>query len=170
MAGTGIIVDNARMNDRQCSTCTACCEGWLASVEIKMRPGKPCAHCTIGGCAIYETRPEIPCRLFSCAWLSEGEELPENMRPDQCGAIVMFDRKWNGWNIVKAVPTGASIPEETLEWLKAYAREKKKPLLFQENLVGEDGNFNGLRSVGYGPPAFQEHVKEAIGIEDIMMI
>jgi len=134
-----------------------------------MEPGKPCSHCTTQGCAIYESRPEIPCRKFRCAWLSEGESLPENMRPDQCGAIVMFDRKWNGWSIVKAVPVGVAIPEETLEWLKAYARENKKPLLFQENLL-KDGQYHGIRNVGYGPPAFQEHVRKAIGPEDIMQL
>ncbi|MFC1719853.1 hypothetical protein ACFL00_01770 [Pseudomonadota bacterium] len=134
-----------------------------------MAPGKPCAHCTAQGCGIYETRPEIPCRKFKCAWLAEGDAIPENMRPDRCGAIVMFDLKWNGWSIVKAVPTGACIPEETMEWLMAYAREHKIPLLFQENLV-LNGKYHGVRHRGYGPPAFQEHVKISVGPEDIMRL
>lgn len=132
-----------------------------------MKPGSPCAHCTVQGCAIYDERPEKPCRVFRCAWLGGGEAIPEDMRPDRCGAIIMFDREWNGWNIVKAVPTGASIPEETMEWLKAYAREKKIPLLFQENLL-ENGRYTKIRNMGYGPPAFLEQVKLAIGPEDVI--
>jgi hypothetical protein len=155
------------MSERQCSTCVACCEGWLTSEKLKMRPGKPCTHCTAQGCAIYDTRPEKPCRKFKCAWLAEGEALPEHMRPDQCGAIVMLDRKWNGWSIIKAVPTGATIPEETIEWLKAYARDKKIPLLFSANLE-KDGNYHGVTNMGYGPPAFVERVKLDIMPEDIM--
>ena len=69
----------------------------------------------------------------------------------------------------QAVPTGAVIPEETLQWLMAYAREKKIPLLFQENLV-LDGKYSGVRNRGYGPPAFVEHVKTAVGPEDIMRL
>jgi len=132
-----------------------------------MGPGTPCVHCTAQGCAIYDNRPEKPCRTFRCAWLAEGDAVPENMRPNQCGAIVMFDRKWNGWRIIYAVPTGDKIPQETMEWLIAYASEKKIPLLFHENLV-RDGKYYGVRNLGYGPPAFQEHVRTAIGPEDIM--
>jgi hypothetical protein len=135
-----------------------------------MEPGKPCAHCTVQGCAIYENRPEIPCRKFKCAWLADGDVIPENMRPDQCGAIVMFDRKWNGWSIVKAVAVGDLIPEETLEWLMAYARENKIPLLWQENLVVDGKKYGAIRNRGFGPPAFVEHVKHAIGPEDIMRL
>lgn len=169
LAGTGLIIDNTRMDERQCGTCTACCEGWLISAPLKMSPGKPCVHCTAQGCAIYPDRPESPCRTFRCAWLANGDVIPESMRPDRCGAVVIFDRKWNGWSIVKAVPTGVCIPEETLDWLMAYAREKKMPLLFQENLL-LDGKYHGIRNRGYGPPAFVEHVKNAIGPEDVMTL
>jgi len=68
-----------------------------------------------------------------------------------------------------AVPTGPLIPEETMEWLMAYAREHKIPLLFQENLV-RDGKYYGFKNRGYGPPAFKEYVKNSIGPEDIMRL
>ena len=99
----------------------------------------------------------------------DGETLPEHMRPDKSGAIVMLDRKWNGWSVIKAVPTGATIPEETLEWLKAYSRENNIPLLFQDNLKKGD-SFSGFKNLGYGPPAFLQRVKTAIGPDDIMKI
>jgi hypothetical protein len=67
------------------------------------------------------------------------------------------------------VPTGPRIPEVTIEWLMAYAREHKIPLMFQENLV-LNGEYRGIRNRGYGPPAFKEYVETAIGPEDIMRL
>lgn len=81
----------------------------------------------------------------------------------------MLDRKWHGWSIIKAVPTGARIPEETLEWLKAYARKQNIPLLFQDNLQKGE-SFSGFKNWGYGPPAFLQRVKEMVGPDDIMKI
>ena len=137
------------------------------SEHIEMSPGNPCKHCTSKGCAIYESRPVDPCVSFRCGWLIEPSPLPEEMRPDVCGAIVFFSRKWGRWSVVKAVPTGEFIPEDTLEWLKAYARQKGKPLLFEKRLL-KDGNFHGMKKLGYGPPEFLVDVENAIGPEDIM--
>lgn len=155
------------MSERECGECTACCEGWLYSEKMNLRPGSRCVHCSASGCGIYDDRPEAPCRKFRCAWLADGETVPDEMRPDQCGAIIMLDRKWNGWNIIKAVPTGEAIPDETMEWLKAYARKNNIPLLFQYNLV-KDGRYYGQKYMGYGPPAFLKHVEASVGIDDII--
>ena len=74
--------------------------------------------------------------------------------------------KWNSWSVVKAVPTGEEIPEQTLDWLKAYAVEHKIPLLFEKRLL-KDGQYHGLKKLGYGPPAFLRDVELAIGPDDI---
>jgi len=95
--------------------------------------------------------------------------MPEEMRPDLCGAIVFFKKRWNGRTVVKAVPAGECIPDDTLEWLKAYAREKGIPLLFSTRLL-KDGQFVGSKLLGYGPPDFVHAVKNAIGPEDIMTL
>ena len=134
---------------------------------MKLRPGHACVHCTAQGCGIYETRPDDPCRKFICAWLGEGDRIPEHMRPDKCGAIIMLDRVWNGFNIIKAMPTGSAIPDDTMEWLKAYARQHNIPLLFQIN-EEKDGRFYQFKNMGYGPPPFLKRVETAVGPEDIM--
>jgi len=133
-----------------------------------MYPGKPCEHCTSQGCAIYETRPTNPCVIFNCGWLIEESPLPEEMRPDKSGAIVMLDKKWGGWRIIYASPTGERIPEKTLDWLMAYAREHKIPLMYRENLM-EEGKLPGHKRLGYGPPAFLEAVKNSMSLDDIKM-
>jgi len=156
------------MTSRQCFPCTACCEGWLVTEVkgVKLKPGSPCVHCNETGCGIYSTRPENPCALFTCGWLDQPDKLPDHMKPSECGAIVRF-RKWRDGHIIRATPTGATIPGETLDWLMAFAREYSLPLVFSEHLV-EDGKFVGLKKTGYGPPPFIEYVETQMMHEDIM--
>lgn len=134
-----------------------------------MEPGKPCQHCTAAGCAIYPDRPEQPCVVFKCAWLKDDSPMPENMRPDQCGAIVMTNREWNGTKVTMVAPTGIEVPEETLEWLKAYARQTGIPLMFRENRF-RDGKYAGIRLMGYGPGWFVTAVKDMIRPEDVFRL
>ena len=152
------------MPGRHCGSCTACCEGWITSTNIRMSPGSPCAHCTSGGCAIYTERPENPCRTFECGWLREGSPLPDHFRPDQCGAIVVFDQEILGMKVFAAAPTGAEIPAQTMNWLQDFARKQSLPMLFWENEF-QDGRFLGQKQQGYGPPAFQQAVRSSRNLE-----
>ena len=156
------------MSKRSCGSCTACCEGWLSSDVIDMEPYKPCQHCTASGCAIYESRPRDPCAEFVCAWLSDDSPMPEDMRPDQAGVIVVRDRKWKHWEVITAIATGAAIPEPALEWLKDYAVQTRTPLILYE-YEGEPGKLS-VRSRGFGPPAFAEAVRVSIGPQDIFRL
>lgn len=154
------------MPNRDCGTCTACCEGWLRSTVTDMYPGKPCQHCTAQGCAIYESRPEDPCKLFSCGWLKDDSPLPEDMRPDKSGVIVLFDRKWEGWQVIKAIPVGPSIPEPSQRWLMQYAQSISRPLILASRLRKDD-RYVAITLNGFGPPAFREAVKNEIGPNDV---
>ena len=156
------------MSGRNCETCTACCEGWLVSDVTDMRPGKPCRHCSVSGCAIYAERPEDPCVVFRCGWLSEGSPLPDELRPDRCGAIVLFHRPWQGWEVVRAIPVGDEVPPATLQWLMDYARQKQQPLMWFIR-TRENGDYGSIKRMGYGPPAFRETVKYAIEPQDLYM-
>ena len=156
------------MTARQCMPCTVCCHGWLKAKKPFLQPGHGCKHCTAAGCGIYETRPVSPCRVFKCGWLIEDSPLPDEMRPDQCGAIVLLDRKWRGHKIIAALPTGPRIPEETLEWLKKYAVEQGTPLVYREHFF-EDGEYKYSRKMGFGPPAFVQAVQAGLMREDVIM-
>lgn len=155
---------------KQCFPCTACCQGWLhADINgVKMKPGTPCIHALKQGCGIYETRPEVPCVSFKCGWLQDQHKLPAHMKPSECGAIVMFDRKWHDRDVIRAIPTGLKVPAETLDWLMAYSRKTLLPLLFSERLL-ENNKFARTKDIGYGPPDFIHAVKTELGSEDIMM-
>lgn len=95
--------------------------------------------------------------------------MPGELRPDRAGAIVIFNRQWRRWRIIVAIPTGPEIPADTLEWLKAHAREQGVPLLFDVRLM-QDGKYAGVKEMGYGPPDFVAAVKEGIGPRDVFML
>ena len=147
---------------RECGECTACCEGWLPDKSLDMYAGKACAHCQSEGCAIYETRPEEPCRTFQCAWLLDEEAFPAEMRPDQCGAIVLSARYWKEWNVMRAVPVGPMIPEPTLEWLRLFTKGKEVPLIFYERGLVDGVYTHTDRQRAYGSPEFAVAIKEAV--------
>lgn len=155
-----LIADEGRA--RQCGSCTACCDGWLET-EIDGNPvtvGKPCRHSTKRGCGIYETRPQFPCRDFSCGWIIPDSPLPDWMRPSQCGAIVFPWFDWKYQIVINAVPVGDKIPKRTLDWLMAYAKEQKRPLMFVEH-IRKGKKYVGTRWAGFGPPAFIKYFEQA---------
>ena len=155
---------------RECGACTACCEGWLnADINgVEVKPGKPCGNLCASGCGIYEQRPKDPCQDFRCAWLQEDSPLPDHLRPDQCGAIVMLDRNWHGWQTIRAMPVGENIPEPTLDWLKQYAQQSGRPLIFSA-IRRTESSLERTPETGFGPPAFVEAVRLSITPADIYM-
>jgi len=80
------------------------------------------------------------------------------MRPNECGAIVFLWFDWQDQKVINAVPVGNKIPERTLDWLKAHAQEQGRPLMFVERIF-ENGQFTGVKCMGYGPPAFRKQVE-----------
>lgn len=147
--------------NRQCLPCTACCQGWLSAdiLGFAMGAGRPCPHSSPAGCGIYEDRPQDPCRTYVCSWLVDGSPLPDWMRPDQSGVIVLLSLPWEGEKVISAIPVGQTIPERPLEWLKNYAQKYKRPLIFYERLM-EGETYTGVKQTGFGPPEFRRKVAE----------
>ncbi|MGH8446987.1 MAG: hypothetical protein ACREVL_17085 [Solimonas sp.] len=85
--------------------------------------------------------------------------MPETMRPDQAGAIVLFGKlRWQGHAVDLAVPAGGEIPPATLSWLQDFALRHGRPLVYTAQIV-KDGRFQKQQELyGYGPPAFQQEV------------
>jgi hypothetical protein len=140
---------------RSCGSCVACCDGSLRITveEQAVYPGKPCLHCTSRGCAIYGRHPRDPCQLFICGWLAPGSPLPEWMRPDKAGLVLLAAKlDWRGLKVDVAVPTGAGPKARALRWLEEFSRSRQRPLLYQ---LGEDWH-------AVGPPEFQQEIKARI--------
>ncbi len=141
---------------RTCGTCTACCDGWL-KIEVRghaVDRGKPCPFSTGHSCAIYPERPADPCRAFVCGWLVPVSPLPEWMRPDRAGMILLAANfSWQGFPVDVAVAVGERPKEKALRWLKGFCADRKRLLLYQ---MGDDW-------YAFGPPAFQNDMHARIG-------
>ena len=135
---------------------------------MEMYPGKPCRHLSGGCCSIYPDRPVNPCRNFDCGWKLPGSPMPDDMRPDQCGAIVVLGQDWRHWKVIRAVPVGWTIPEPTLKRIKNFAVTGKMALIYHE-FEHQDGVLSQTHRIGFGPPdfvaAFRETMKQEGGEE-----
>jgi hypothetical protein len=137
---------------RSCGSCVACCDGSLRiTVEGEsVHPGKPCRHCTGQGCAIHGRHPRDPCQLFLCGWLEPTSPLPDWMRPDKAGLVLLPAKlAWRGLRVDVAVPTGSGPARKALHWLQEFSRRRQRPLLYQ---LGTDW-------YAFGPPEFQLEIK-----------
>lgn len=81
---------------RECGTCTSCCRDLAITQDgMNKMPGVTCEHCIAsGGCAIYESRPNV-CRDFHCAWRSL-PYMDESWRPDRSGILINLDIRADG--------------------------------------------------------------------------
>jgi hypothetical protein len=124
---------------------------------VPVHPGRPCPHSTGQGCDDYEHRPVDPCHNFNCGWILPDSPLPEWMQPCKGKVIVIFNvMRWNGVPVDLAVPVGRRIPPRSLAWLKKFAEDHGRPLIYTEQIV-ENGQFQKEQNIlGHGPPAFQQ--------------
>ena len=151
--------------ERQCGSCTACCEGWLRTRVDgnELRPGKPCAHFKQGACSIYPTRPQDPCISYICGWLMS-PELPDWLQPSVSKVILkpnmVWERPSSNINVHIAIAVGHRIPGKTLQWLKRYSEQTGCNFICNVP-VRENKEYTGeMTKFGIGPPAFVEAVEE----------
>jgi hypothetical protein len=90
--------------------------------------------------------------------LEKDSPLPESMRPDQAGMIVMSRLKWKKWTVIKVVATGGQIPTTSMDWLRKHAMQSEMPLIFKVFRESGTGNM-GEHIKGFGPPEFQSAVR-----------
>ena len=148
---------------RKCLPCTACCEGWLTinTPEVRTTLDNPCKFVTENGCSINETKPENPCKKFSCGWLDRDSPLPDWMRPDRSGAIILFDKMfWKGKPVIVTIATGANIPYKTIFEVKKLANLHSRNAIFFE-YEKKLNIFTGKKKLLiHGEPLFTIDIKE----------
>jgi len=122
--------------DRKCDGCTACCDGWLTGTAYNKQfyPGHPCHFSSCNGCAIYEDRPEFPCKVYSCEWILNGE-IPEWMKPNKSNVIITR-RDWDHPDGSKqmyldVVEIGTKIDSTVLNWFFMFHLRTQIPLKIQ---------------------------------------
>lgn len=135
---------------RECGDCTACCDGWLKSTIYghEMRPGVRCHFVKDGGCTIYETRPESPCRQFICGWVDEGSPFPEEFKPTKLGVIIV-QTTWRGQPAYRLAYGGRDLNKAELEWMMKFSQQTNRPFFYEQH----------GQTLGYGPAAFLEDMQ-----------
>lgn len=136
---------------RPCGDCSLCCDGWLKTRVLgqDISLGHPCPYSDGHHCTIHEKRPQDPCRVFFCGWAEAGSHLPEWMKPDQCGVIVLTGRSlWRGQPVDVLVSAGRDPDRRVLDWYEAYSIKHIRPFIYQ----------SGEQWFGFGPPAFQSEI------------
>ena len=117
------------MTARACDGCTKCCEGWLAG-KVNGQPfykGRPCFFLN-KTCTIYESRPEDPCRSFTCQWITE-EIFPQWMKPDLANVIIT--KRFNkGIDFYEIIEAGSVMQARVLNWLVLWALNDKKNIKY----------------------------------------
>jgi hypothetical protein len=111
------------VSKRKCDGCTLCCEGWLSG-EVMGKPfysGRPCHFLGTNRCTIYETRPEHPCKVFTCGWLNDDEMFPEWMKPTLTKIIAHRQKTINGFLYYKIYECGQKIDSKVLNYLILYS-------------------------------------------------
>jgi hypothetical protein len=126
-------------------------------------PGCACPHSTGKGCNDYANRPVDPCDNFNCGWVIPNSPLPAWMKPNEAKVMVLFNKlQWQGLPVDLAVPVGKRIPPRALNWLKQFAEQQGRPLVYTEQSV-VDGKFQkDQQTIAYGPPEFQQEIAAKI--------
>lgn len=91
----------------------------------------------------------------------EGSPLPDWMKPNNAKVIVLFEQgHWRGVPVDVAVPVGRRIPPRALNWLKQFAQENGRALVYSEQIV-ESGEFTNQQAFSaFGPTEFQQDMAE----------
>ena len=99
---------------RACGDCTVCCTVMaIDKADIQKEAGVTCRHCQGGGCAIYDSRPQL-CRDFHCGW----RQLPildDGWRPDRSGVFVEIEAV-DGETVLSLVLTGNPLKTIRQPW------------------------------------------------------
>jgi hypothetical protein len=135
-----------RQPARSCGACTACCDGWMVGTirGHEMKPGTPCHFVKEGGCTIYETRPQSPCRSFVCGYALPDSPFPDEFIPNRLGVIIV-PINWRDRPAYLLKSAGRDPDQELLDWMRGYSLRTGHPFFYEQN--GE--------KLGFGPPEFQ---------------
>lgn len=129
------------MDKRKCGSCTRCCEGHLLGEALghSFSLGKPCHFVAIGqGCTVYSQRPQNPCVVYKCGWLTN-LDIPEWLKPELSNVIIE-ERKTEGHLYLMLREAGATMSGKALNWFIQYVINNQLNALWQveggDNWIG----------------------------------
>jgi len=117
-------------NNRNCNGCTKCCDGWLESTihGHDMYIGKPCHFVKSDGCSIYNERPQNPCKIFQCEWLTN-LDIPEWLYPKK-SEVILLKKEINNILYLEVIEAGKKLSVEILNWIISIFTNNKINVLY----------------------------------------
>lgn len=89
--------------------------------------------------------------------------MPDWLRPDLAKMMVLPEvTHWRGVPVDLAIPVGKRIPPRALKWIKQFAEENMRPLLYMEQDSGGADLQLSQDVIAYGPPEFQMEIKQRL--------
>ena len=116
---------------KTCDECTECCTGTLAG-EVqghRFDNTKACFFLKNNKCSIYATRPDDPCRNYSCMWIND-ESMPDFMRPDKSNVVLTQKAFGDIFYIDAREAARKSMTTTVLSNLIAYAFHTNQNLVY----------------------------------------
>lgn len=91
--------------------------------------------------------------MFFCGWAEADSALPEWMKPDQSGIIVLAARaSWAGRPVDVLVSAGKDPSDRVLDWYHAYSIKNMRPFIYERQQLW----------FAFGPEEFQRIVSQRI--------
>lgn len=149
----GNFIDVTKPATRECGDCAACCQGWLTTHALgnDIFVDHPCPHTDGHGCTIHADRPNDPCKLFFCAWVESGSDLPGWMHPGLSGVIVLENRmNWRKTPVDILVSTYKDPDDRVIQWFQSRSKSQSRPFIYQQQ----------NQWFGFGPQAFLIDIAE----------
>ena len=117
-------------NNRNCNGCTKCCDGWLENTihGHDMYIGKPCHFVKSDGCSIYNERPQNPCKIFQCEWLTN-LDIPEWLYPKK-SEVILLKKEINNILYLEVIEAGKKLSVEILNWIILIFTNNKINVLY----------------------------------------
>ena len=119
--------------NRECGSCTACCEGWVSG-EAYGEPFYTGRHCHFldKGCTIYQDRPSA-CAAFKCAWI-ESQQIPNWMKPEY-SKVILYNKHEGDMKWLCMVEMGSKVDSSVLVWVLEYARTLDTNLYYEVDKI-----------------------------------
>jgi uncharacterized cysteine cluster protein YcgN (CxxCxxCC family) len=116
---------------KTCDECTECCTGTLAGEAYghKFDETTACFFLENNKCSIYATRPDNPCKNYSCMWLND-DGMPDFMRPDKSNVVLTQKSFDNVFYIHAKEAARKSMTTTVLSNLIMYALHTQQNLVY----------------------------------------
>lgn len=148
---------------RPCGDCSLCCDGWVKTQVLghDIDLDKPCPFSSGQHCTMHDTRPDDPCRVFFCGWAEPESELPDWMKPDQSGVIVLSGRvSWAGRPVDVLVSAGKDPDKKLLDWYHEYSTKNLRPFIYESQ----------QQWFAFGPKEFQQVVSQRLANGELLFL